>query len=70
MGACDALDENCGGLRFQGPPVEYPRTVWQRMLPFDLASFDGQTQCSWSYAQMSRRLGEIHPPVGARLVVR
>ena len=59
--APDTSDQRCGGWRFQNAPLKHPRTVGQRMVRPDLASLDGQAECSGTDAEQVSGFREIHP---------
>jgi hypothetical protein len=61
--APDASDEGGGGFRFQNVAVKYPGTISERMFRRDLATLDGEAECSGTDAEPVSGFGEIHPPL-------
>ena len=57
----DPSDECRGGFRFQNVAVKYPGPISERMPRLDLATLDGEAECSGTDAKPVSGLGQIHP---------
>jgi len=61
ISAAYASNQRGRGWRVQDVALKHPRTVRQGMVPFDLASFDGEPKCSRTDPEDASCLLEIHP---------
>ena len=56
-----ASDQRGGRWSFQDAALEYPGTIRQGMDRLDLASLDGEPECSRADAEHASRFVQIHP---------